>query len=210
MKCIRVGNTALYMDATSSYWNDGVFTAINMMPTPIGMQPNDYIINKWEDKPYGHLDRIGVMSVHDGEHIIFALQWVDEESTLGEDEGFPDGVVVAFPVRGEPHIFSMGSEDEPIHGLHWRARFNEIRSVVATGIGSSVDGPEMKLSVKTAWKDSVWRVVMSRELKTPEGAAPLAPGADTQIGFAVWNGANEERGGIKAVSPEWVELNIAP
>ena len=210
MHCNRVADVNPYLDFKSDFWDSETFTAIKLNPSEIGMQPNDYIINSWENKSYGQLDRLGLLAVHDGKQIAFAMQWVADTESRGEDEGFPDGAVIAFPVKGNPLLMAMGSEEEPIHGLHWRARFNEIRSVVATGIGSSRPGPEMKVRVEAVWSNGVWRVVLVRDLGAPKDAAQLLPGKPSRIGFAVWNGANKERAGIKAITPDWTELNIAP
>jgi DMSO reductase family type II enzyme heme b subunit len=49
---------------------------------------------------------------------------------------------------------------------------------------------------------------MLRTLAGGPEAATLVAGASTLIGFAVWNGTNEERAGLKAVSKDWTPLDI--
>jgi DMSO reductase family type II enzyme heme b subunit len=36
----------------------------------------------------------------------------------------------------------------------------------------------------------------------------LTPGTASKVAFAVWQGGNQERAGIKAFSPDWQELQI--
>jgi hypothetical protein len=47
-------------------------------------------------------------------------------------------------------------------------------------------------------------------MNTPEPVIQLEPGQVTGYGIAVWDGAHEERGGIKAFSGDWRELSLAP
>jgi DMSO reductase family type II enzyme heme b subunit len=49
---------------------------------------------------------------------------------------------------------------------------------------------------------------MLRTLAGGAEAATLTPGQATQIGFAVWNGSNDERAGLKAVSEDWIPLTL--
>ena len=39
-------------------------------------------------------------------------------------------------------------------------------------------------------------------------AVQLAPGGAVKIGFAVWEGSNGERAGVKSFSKEWRELAL--
>jgi hypothetical protein len=41
-----------------------------------------------------------------------------------------------------------------------------------------------------------------------DDVAPLVAGEKTGIGFALWEGANEERAGIKAFSVDWLDLTL--
>ncbi len=52
--------------------------------------------------------------------------------------------------------------------------------------------------------------MFTRTLAGEGESASLVPGSNTQIGIAVWNGTNEERAGIKAVSGDWTALVLDP
>jgi hypothetical protein len=45
----------------------------------------------------------------------------------------------------------MGTDDEPVQFIQWRALKDEIRSVVAWGIGSSVPGTAVGEAVTAGW-----------------------------------------------------------
>lgn len=70
-----------------------------------------------------------------------------------------------------------------------------------------------KIKGQAEWKNGFWRVVMKRPLTKPGGGdeneATLIPGRMQAIGFAVWNGENNERNGQKAVA-SWLQLLVDP
>lgn len=51
------------------------------------------------------------------------------------------------------------------------------------------------------WIDGKWRIVMVRSLQTDnERDAQLTPGASVPVAFSVWDGAQGDRDGRKAVT----------
>ena len=203
MRSRRVDNLANYLSPGSPYWARVPATQVAMMPTPLAMQPTAYIRNSWDKKTYGQTASLDVASVHDGE------TWALRASWNGSGPGatdFPDAVAVALPVRNNPVLALMGAEDAPIHYLRWGAGKKGLQSILATGIGLSVPGPNLKTEAHSVADGKTWRVVIARALHAGPDAAPLAPGKKTGIGFALWQGANDERAGIKAFSVDWSEL----
>jgi complex iron-sulfur molybdoenzyme family reductase subunit gamma len=98
-----------------------------------------------------------------------------------------------------------------VNAWHWRAdRQGEARNNVATGIGSTrvTKGAEIRTSAR--YRDGHWQLVFLRALRRSgiQGTVQLAPGQTTRIAFAVWEGSNGERGGLKSFSPQWRELRI--
>ncbi len=208
MRSIRVNAIADYAVTNAATWLQVPPQAVEMVPAPVGMQPNGFIQANWQDRPYGQLSTLEAQSVHDGSMLAVRLRWASVKPETGSRDGFPDGAAIAFPVKGEPVLWSMGNEEEPVQFIQWRALKNEIRSVVAWGIGSSVPGTEVAESVTAGWSQGYWTIVMLRTLAGGVEAATLVPGKVSQIGFAVWNGSNEERAGIKAVSVDWTPFEI--
>ncbi len=208
MLCKKVSDVNVFVEPASNAWTGVSATDVDLIPTPLGMQPNDYIIAKWTDRKYGSLDRLSVSSLHDTKRIAFRMSWRDEKKDTGDGEDVPDGAALMFPVSGDPVLMTMGAENAPVHALHWRARKDEIRSVTVTGIGSSQRSGAVAQAVKSAWSQGVWTLVITRDLDGPEEVATFRPGQETRIGFAIWNGGNQERGGIKAVSPDWTAFAL--
>lgn len=208
MRSVKVTAIADYAATTAAGWHQVFAETIEMVPAPVEMQPNGFIQANWRDRPYGQLASLKAQSVHDGTTIAVRLRWASQKPETGGREGFPDGAAIALPIRGEPVLWTMGSEEEPVQFIQWQAMKNKIRSVIAWGIGSSVPGTPVSETVTAGWSQGYWTIVMLRTLAGGPEAANLAPGTDTQIGFAVWNGSNEERAGIKAVSADWSPLTI--
>ncbi|WP_337660237.1 ethylbenzene dehydrogenase-related protein [Anderseniella sp. Alg231-50] len=205
---MKITAIADYAATTAAGWQQVATETVEMVPAPVEMQPNGFIQANWQDRAYGQLSSLEAQSVHDGTSIAVRLRWASEKPETGGREGFPDGAAIAFPITGEPVLWTMGNEDEPVQFIQWQAMKNKIRSVVAWGIGSSVPGTAVSESVTAGWSQGYWTIVMLRTLAGGPEAATLKPGSGTKIGFAVWNGSNEERAGIKAVSVDWSPLTI--
>jgi len=166
----------------------------------MGMQPTAYIRNSRKDIPHGTVSELRTASVHDGQTLAVYLTW-NGVSPPGGD--FPDAVAVAFPVRGEPVLFMMGSKDAPLHILLWKAN-KGVKSMQATGIGFSDPGPVLNIGSMAEAEGNTWHVVVTRVLGKGVDIAPVVAGQETKVGFAVWYGANDERAGLKAISTDWV------
>lgn len=206
MKCTRVQRLDPYLAPASSDWTALPQEEVRLVAAPLAMQPTAYVRNAWAGKPYGETTPLRVASVHDGHTFALRLSWTGV-APAGHD--FPDAIAAAFPVRGNPPLVTMGAPDAPIHILRWQADRKALRSILATGIGSSRPGPELAYGVEAASDDGTWHVVLTRPLGTgAEDLAPLAAGTTTRIGFAVWRGGNDERAGIKAYSIDWAELAL--
>lgn len=203
MKTMRVRNLDGYLSPTAQGWAEIAGTRVTLTPTPLPMQPTEYVRRSWAGRPYGQTAALEAASVHDGRTWAIRASW--EGSGSGPAE-FPDALAVALPVRNDPPLILMGRPDAPIHILRWQASRQGVTSLLATGIGLSVPGPAMRCTARSARDRQIWHVVVTRTLGAGGDVAPLQAGRTTGIGFALWRGANDERAGIKAFSMDWTEL----
>ena len=210
MRVQRVRDVAPCLDPQAEGWAQLAPERVALLPAPLGLQPTAYLRVAFQDRPYGRSGPLEVACVHDGERIAFGLSWRDASEDLRSGEAFADAAAVALPVLGEPPLATMGAPDAPIHLLHWRAGEERPRSVLAAGLGTTRPGPDLARECRALWKDGAWQLVLARGLAGGEGGAPLAAGARSLVAFAVWDGANRERAGIKAVSLPWQELRLDP
>lgn len=205
MKTYRVDDIKNYLAPGSAHWVRVPKAQVDMMPTPLQMQPTPYIRNSWANKEYGQTSKLEVASVHDGD--MWALRATWQGSGPGTTD-FPDALAIALPVRDHPVLALMGSKEAPIHYLRWQANKEGALSLLATGIGQSQPGPELKRAAQAVADGATWHVVIARALGTGKDIAPLAPGKKTAVGFALWRGANDERAGLKAFSIDWNALEL--
>jgi mono/diheme cytochrome c family protein len=64
------------------------------------------------------------------------------------------------------------------------------------------------LEARGEWRDGTWSVVLRRTLADDgEGAVPLAAGKPASVAFALWNGSDRDRNGIKSITI-WHDLVV--
>jgi hypothetical protein len=89
-------------------------------------------------------------------------------------------------------------------------RYTPVENLVAGGFGSLTPLPHELQHVQGygTWENGKWRVIYSRSLDVDtSGEVSLSPGKTYPVAFAVWDGANYERGAQKSTS-QWVSLEI--
>lgn len=92
------------------------------------------------------------------------------------------------------------------------SRLTPIENLNATGLGTLTSQPPKYQTVRGhgRWIDGKWRVVMVRSLQTDnERDAQLTPGASVPVAFSIWDGAQGDRDGRKAVTV-WQRLTLEP
>lgn len=182
-----------------------------LAPTPLAAQPSAYVMAAWAERPYGVTKEVAVQAAHNGAFIFFRLEWGDETEDGGIDDTdrFTDAAAVLFPVRGDAPLLSMGSPEFPVNGWYWRPDQEAPFSVTARGLGTTVRNANGGISAQGGYLGGGWSVVISRQMWAEKAdIVALHAGQQGKVGFAVWQGSNRERGGLKAVTLEWQPLEI--
>jgi hypothetical protein len=99
---------------------------------------------------------------------------------------------------GAGNLFSTPSRQTPVENLN------------AIGLGTLTSQPADRQTVKGygTWADGKWRVVMVRALRTGHiRDIQFEPGTTVPVAFAIWDGAQGDRDGRKAVST-WQHLKL--
>ena len=202
------------LDPGATGWAQAEETPVDMLPTSIALQPTEYIQKTFADRPYGHVTQIKVRCVHNGDNMFIRIEWAEPNPTrqITDITTFVDGCGVLFPVAGDTVITEMGSVSQPVNAWLWRPDLGEKPiSVTATSRGTSVRYTTNPLVSGSIWKEGAWQVVIGRPFQVAQPhrrMIELKPGKTVKAGFAIWRGSNQERGGIKAYSPNWNDLNI--
>ena len=199
------------MDPAAPEWASAPEETLVLQQTPWASQPSEYAQNAWKDRPYGQTGAVRVAAAHNGEALFFHLSWQDEtkDDAIRDTTQFADGAGVLLPVRGDPMLQTMGSASQPVNAWYWRADLEAPISVTATGLGSTVRSTGGSLSAAGSYESGRWRVVISRPFAV-QGQDLVAqnPGQTGKVGFAVWQGSNQERAGVKATTADWLPLEI--
>jgi mono/diheme cytochrome c family protein len=77
----------------------------------------------------------------------------------------------------------------------------------ANGFGTltAAPAPEQRIAARGVWSDGQWHLVLSRKIEPSSGSAE--PRSQTKVAFALWNGAQRDRDGQKAIST-WYTLEL--
>ncbi len=213
VKAVRIdASTEALLDPAGLSWRSPPEVALALTPTPIAAQPSAYVIAKWSGLGYGAVGAVRVRAAHNGEALFFHLTWDDEtaDDRIGDTDRFADAAAVLFPLNGDAPIANMGLEGQPVNAWYWRPDLERPLNVTAQGPGTTVRHQDDGFLEAAAQHGSGhWSVVVARPFAARgANAVVLAPGQAAKVGFAVWQGANQERGGLKAFTPEWQPLEI--
>ena len=215
MQCTKVeASLEQLLDPLGGAWQGVAGETIALDATPLANQPSEYIKASRDARQIGKVKSLLVQAVHNGQEIFFRLSWADaaQNRTITDTTVFVDACGVLLPLKGgEPPIDEMGSEQAPVNAWHWRADLEgeTAHNTVAQGLGTTQFSERSAIRAKAVWGQGAWAVVFARALAVPEQAeetVQLSAGAAVKVGFAVWEGSNGERGGLKSFSKEWREL----
>jgi steroid C-25 hydroxylase gamma subunit len=195
----------------ANQWGMQPGLVIETGPTPLANQPSPYIKTTYDENKIGAIKKLKVKGVHNSQDIFFYFEWESPTPNLKIEDinTFPDAVAVLIPFKNadDTPIKEMGTKDYPTNSWYWRPDFDEKpKNQVSHGVSTSLYTPESSLVSVSKWENGVWKVVICRPLAVKEEAVNLKPGQQSSVGFAVWEGSEGERGGIKAFSKEWRDL----
>ncbi|HYP18750.1 MAG TPA: ethylbenzene dehydrogenase-related protein [Chloroflexia bacterium] len=170
---------------------------------------------------------VRVRVLEDGTNIGFRVSW--EDDTRNDLTGNTPSDAAAIQLPMEPaHIpyQCMGQSTSRVNIWQWKAALERealdnmgalpqegagVRNLASNGICKAAETPGIEPQVYSYHDGSMWHVIFMRALsKGDDDSAPLAPGINTAVAFAVWNGARGETRGMKAVSTWNTLLHGAP
>lgn len=120
---------------------------------------------------------------------------------------YPNAAVDEYPFAEDPTFAPGSALGNPVSDP---ARTSAADNLVAAGFGSLTADPFAGVRAYGEWRDGRWRVVFSRPLEVGRpGNAELHADTFTDVAFAVWDGAADERDGMKSVA-NFVTLDVEP
>ncbi len=204
------------LDSRNTFWKQNPKIKVETAATPLANQPSPYIKGVYDESKIGAVKELHLSTVHNNQEIFFYFEWssASPNREIGDINVFPDGLGILFPLKDieKTQIKEMGSQDYPTNAWYWRPDFKEKpKNQVAHGLSTSLYTKKSSILSHSSWDKKTWCLVICRPLSVTgkdEQAVQLKPGGKIGIGFAVWEGSNGERGGVKAFSKEWRELII--
>ena len=183
-------------DPASSAWGAVPSEVVKLAPIALEKQPNAYIREAWQTRPYGTTPSVAVAAATDGDGLFVRMEWADDAEANGE---FQDAAGVMFPaVAGSP-VATMGSADKAVGMWVWANGREAPLELLSRGPGVA-SKVATKVSASARLADGKWSVV----LRGPASAAQFG-----EVGFVVWNGSRAERAGLGSVSQEWLQIENA-
>ncbi|MGE0621236.1 MAG: hypothetical protein AB7I04_13465 [Pseudomonadales bacterium] len=176
---------------------------IQLIAAPPALQPGGYVKQAYADHVQPHTTDLDVRVDALGTGWEVFLSWRCAEPSrhsAGDVTRFADGAGIMAPAHADAPLMTMGSGGAGVDGWLWHADREQGWRFRAAGLGT-VDRIPMPVGarVDAGWQDGRWGV----RFELPEWASL---GTHRRIGFAIWQGAAAERGGLKSISPGWIEL----
>ena len=135
-----------------------------------------------------------------------AWQTGTDASVLDVQEAYPNIAVDFYPFEDEPEFYPAAASGNIVVRAD---RTSAADNLLAGSFGTLTAAEDQMVAGMGAWDDGKWRVVFSRDLQVGAEYAQFAEGDSTNVAFAVWNGANAERDGMKSVS-QFPTLEVSP
>ncbi|GIW16927.1 ethylbenzene dehydrogenase-related protein [Tepidiforma sp.] len=115
---------------------------------------------------------------------------------------YPNMHVDGYPFEDDTFLTARGAGN-PV------AADNPVQTLTSRLFGYLTTSPVQDAAGKGMRTDTGWAVVFARPFRSPgPDHADFAPGARTDLAVAVWDGANQERDGMKSVS-QFITLQVA-
>jgi DMSO reductase family type II enzyme heme b subunit len=199
---LQLANKTL-LNAGAHQWSRAPQVHLALRGTEATAQPSDYVRTSWAGKHVGAVRALSVQAAHNKQNLFFLLTWADPtyNADYGDGSVFPDAAAVLFPRDGKAPLNSMGAPTAGIEAWYWRANHPEFgENLEFHGFATETRQPGPPVLNSANWEDGCWRVVV--------GASLSARKPSDRVAFAIWEGSNQERGGLHSYSQEWQELSI--
>ncbi len=158
--------------------------------------------------------RVEVKALRSAAGLAIRLEWSDPVADSQKTQHrFADGIAIQFPRDGKTETTPyMGGAGRTVNIWYWNATRNDAENLWADGFGTLARLPTQDVKAHGRHADGKWRVAFFRAFRSAEPRSvklPAPPGGKQPLAFAVWDGANDERDGFKAVTLNWQSLQWA-
>lgn len=90
------------------------------------------------------------------------------------------------------------------------APISAVNDLMVIRVGTLTPKPAQNVQGRGVFDNGTWQVVFKRSLNIAHPEQDADFNMEKRVAFAVWNGANGDRGGRKSISHDWTALEIMP
>lgn len=176
---------------------------VELIPAPTSNQPGGYVKMAYATREGPSTPQLEIEVARPPGTWRIRLRWpcpqpvadVRADPTL-----FTDAAALFSPRDPESAWITMGAPGLGVDGVLWRANAERLFAVQAEGLGTMKRSEAPAgWSSKATYSGGFWQL----DLLLP-GWATLD--ASSRVATAVWRGSAQDRGGLKSVSPDWLEV----
>lgn len=143
------------------------------------------------------------------------MRWRDDTpDTSTTFDRFRDGAAVQFSLGDDATSYIMGGgPNEAVNIWYWRSDDGSVQNLAAGGPGSTtiLDNQPVTGDAQYMQNDgdpNLWTVVMSRPIASSGDYEVSFRRTEVPMAFAVWQGSDGQRDGLKSVSDGWIILDM--
>lgn len=184
---------------------------VAMNPAPAVHESVDLRVNYDAETSY-----LNMTLARTSDRFYVRLRWVDESrDTATSFDRFRDGVAVQFSLGDSDTSYIMGDgPDSAVNIWYWRSDNNTVQNLAAGGPGSTTTLDQQSVSGDSMYMmndgdPNEWVVVMSRPIDAAAEHDASFSGDMVPMAFAVWQGAEQQRDGLKSVSDGWILADLS-
>ncbi len=150
----------------------------------------------------------------DGKNFNVYIRWPDTtHNEINAYNQFSDAAAIQFALYGgEQTSYMMGTPKAPVNIWYWKGGSDLAQDLAAGGFGSTTLLDSQNVTVSSNYSENEqgeWSVVFSRPLAGDgEFQAILDGEQPIYMSFALWQGDENQRDGLKRTSANWVTVQM--
>ncbi len=183
---------------------------VRMGPAPAVHESVELRVN-YDDEGY----YIYATPARTSDRMYVRLRWRDDSrDVVTSSSRFRDAAALQFSLGDDITSYIMGNgPDEAVNIWYWRSDNGTVQNLGAGGPGSTtmLDNQPVSGAAHYIERDgdpNEWTVVMSRPIPVSGDYEVSFRRETVPMAFAVWQGAEDQRDGLKSVSDGWVLLDM--
>ncbi len=120
-----------------------------------------------------------------------------DEGYVDVEDVYPNVSVDTYPFEDEDVFYPARSAGNIVAQTD---RTTPVDNLLAGSFGTLTQADDQIVDGSGEWRDGSWRVLFARDLDSGDGYSRFSVNESTNVAFAVWDGAENERNGVKSVS----------